>query len=93
MLSLSLNTALTVLLIACILMAVQLIILTVEISALRRDVLTLLRTTSALNHAVNPWAGEDEPTEPGYPPRAKRPLRWGWFPRVQPPKGKRQRPD
>lgn len=70
----SLEQVIKVLLFATILMAVQLIILTVAISQIRRLVLAVAHTVTALNLAVNPWAGEDEPTEPGYfhPPRLKR---------------------
>jgi hypothetical protein len=94
MVSLPLETALSVLTLASIMMCVQLIIMTVEIVALRRDLRVLMRTTSELNHAVNPWAGEDAITEPGLtmlPPRFKR-RRWGWFLPVRRPKQKRQRP-
>jgi hypothetical protein len=91
MVSLPLEVALSVLVIAMVLMCVQLVIMTVELAALRRDVQQLLRTTASLNHAVNPWAGEDEPTEPGRhttmrPPRKPKPRRWGWFPPIRPPK-------
>lgn len=80
MVSLPLDVALSVLTIACVLMAIQLVIVTVELTRLRRDVLLVLRVTSALNHAVNPWASEDEPTMPGRPPRLRRIARWGmWF--------------
>lgn len=82
MVSLPLDVALSVLTIAAILMAVQLIIMTVELARLRRDVQMLLHVTSSLNHAVNPWAGEDEPTEPSVhnmPPRLKRRRRLAWW--------------
>ena len=79
----SLEQAVKVLLFATILMAVQLIILTVAISQIRRLLLAVSHTVTALNLAVNPWAGEDEPTEPGYfhPPRLKRRARHisTWF--------------
>jgi hypothetical protein len=83
MVSLPLDVALSVLTLASILMAVQLIFMTVELTRLRRDVLLLLRSTSALNHAVNPWAGDDEPTDPDprVPPRLRRHGRWTWFTR------------
>jgi hypothetical protein len=74
---LPLDVALTVMVIATFMIAVQLIIVTVEISALRRDVMMLLRITSALNLAVNPWAGENEPTDPRMrPPPIGRRCRW-----------------
>lgn len=93
MTALPLSTVLSVLVMAAILMSVQLIILTVEISALRRDLKLLMRTTSSLNHAVNPWAGEEEPTEPNrmmLPPHLPRRRRFGWFPSI-PQKLKRRR--
>lgn len=77
--SLPLDVALTTLVLVSMMLTVQLVIATVEIARLRRDVQVLLRTTSSLNHALNPWAGEDEITEPGIhsPPRLKR-RRWVW---------------
>lgn len=79
MASLSLDVALTVLTLAAVLMSVQLIILTVEIAALRRDVHSLLRVCSAINHSVNPWADADEVTEPGFPPHLHRQRHSSWF--------------
>lgn len=93
---LPLDVALSVLTIACMLMAVQLVIVTVELTRLRRDVLVLLRTTTALNHAVNPWAGEDEPTEPGFmrPPRVTRRRHVSaWLYQFARPKSKRRTPE
>lgn len=57
-----------------ILAGVQTVILTFKIAQIHRLMVTLLHTMTALNLAVNPWAGEDEPTEPGYhhPPQLKR---------------------
>jgi hypothetical protein len=79
----SLEQAIKLLLFATILMAVQLIILTHAISQIRRLLIAVSHTVTALNLAVNPWAGEDEPTEPGYyhPPRIKRRARHisTWF--------------
>ena len=74
LLTLPLDVVLTVLTLAVAMQTVQLVLVTFEISRMRRDMLVLLRITSSLNHAVNPWADEDEPTEPGYfhPPRLKR---------------------
>jgi len=76
MLVLRLDTALTVLVLATSLMAVQLVIVTLELARVRRELLVLLRLTSALNHAVNPWASETEPTDPQRPPRLHRAARW-----------------
>lgn len=54
--------------------AVQQVILYFEICALRRDMRVLLKVTAALNYVVNPWAADNEPTEPNRPPRTRR--RW-----------------
>lgn len=64
----------TVLIMCCALIAVQLVILTVEIAALKRELYRLVRMVHSLNEAVNPWASENEPTEPNAPPRRKRRL-------------------
>lgn len=92
MVSLSLDVALTVLTIATMMVAVQLVIVTVEIGKLRRDLLTLMRTTSQLNHAVNPWADSEEITSPDFmhPPRLSRRRRVStWFRSLVPERVKR----
>lgn len=75
----ALETALYVLTVCGALIALQLVILTVEIVALRRDMIVVLRMLNALNNAINPWAAEDEPTNPDIRPRRRR--RWSfWIP-------------
>ena len=87
-----LDVAITVLVIACMSMALQLVILTVEISRVRRDLRLTLKTCVELNHCVNPWAGETMTTEPNLPPKIARNLtrRSWWFPPL--PKRKRRPP-
>lgn len=67
-----LETVLSILVLCGALLAVQLVILTVEIAALKRAINTLMRMVHSLNEAVNPWAAENEPTDPHMPPRAPR---------------------
>lgn len=67
-----LDTAIAIIAICGALIAVQLVLLTVEIAALKRVVLMLQRKLNALNEAVNPWAAENEPTDSNMPPPARR---------------------
>jgi hypothetical protein len=68
MYAMRLDTAIAIIAICGALIAVQLVFLTVEIAALKRVVFMLLRKLNALNEAVNPWAAENEPTDPNMPP-------------------------
>ena len=87
MVTLPLDVALSVLTLASMLLAVQQILLTVEIYALRRDLKSLMRMTASMNDAINPWCSESADTVPGY----KRSRRASyWFPRLG--KDKRQPP-
>lgn len=63
MLVLPLDVALTVLVVASLMMSVQLVILAVEISAVRREVRVLVHLARQIDRAVNPWAGEETPSE------------------------------
>lgn len=79
MYALRLETVLTILVLCGALIALQLVILTVEIAALKRAVDMLMRMVHALNTVVNPWAAENEPTEPGLPPRPRKKRRLSFF--------------
>lgn len=68
MYAMRLDTAIAIIAMCGALIAVQLVMLTIEIVALKRVVHTLLRKLNALNEAVNPWAAENEPTDPNMPP-------------------------
>lgn len=75
--------------IAIVLLGVQQAMLVVELYILRRDLRVLLRVTTQLNHAVNPWGTEDEPTKPDAVPHTT--SRWNWLARLRR-KYKRQQP-
>jgi len=70
----TMDIAVPALSLAIVVMGVQQGILIAEIYQLRRELRRLIGGIKLLNAAVNPW-GEDEPTQPGLPPRATQRVR------------------
>jgi hypothetical protein len=77
----TIELALSALTIATILVAVLLIVLTVQIAAMARDLRALFRVTAQLNQALNPFG--DEPTAAL---ALERQRWWGSFPTFRAPK-------